>query len=410
MERPTEYRELGCTYILKRGDVVWYKHYTDIAVVGAVSFARTAYESPNVDITCLHEINKLILDRKAERLRDALPYDEDALREAALKLVPEFYHDELQVLSKHDSDVLAPHRYIDHKIELKDGAKPEALGYSGLYKMSLEELEVARKYITENLKEGFIEPSNAPWAAPVLMAKKAGGGLRFCVDYWKLNALSKRDAYPLPLIDETLAQIAKAKIFTKIDIRQAFHRIRIAAGDEDLTTFRLRYGSFKYKVVPFGLTNGPATFQRFINNTLRGRLDEFCHAYIDDILIYSNSLKEHKEHVRWVLKRLREAGLQADLTKCEFHVEKTKYLGFIIGVVTHVHRHLRRKRGINFKNCINPLAAKYDCAPRVSRLAVFFRKSHPICCRELRLSDPVSYAKARNLDSSTRLTGWKSIR
>lgn len=335
VEKPTTYEQFGRTYVLRRGNVGFYKHFIDVAVIGAVAFSRLAHENPlgnPIDVTTLHEIDKLILDRKEERLTEQLPHDEDALREAAFKLVPPEYHDELRNFSKHDSDILAPHRYIDHKIKLQDGVNPESLGFSGLYKMSLEELEAARKYITENLKKGFIESSNAPWAAPVLMAKKADGGLRFCVDYRKLNALSKRDVYPLPLIDETLAQISKAKIFTKIDIRQAFHRIRLAEGDEDLTTFRLRYGSFKYKVLPFGLSNGPSTFQRFINDTLREHLDEFCHAYIDDILIFSNSLKEHKGHVKWVLQRLREAGLQADLKKCEFHVTQTKYLGFIIGV------------------------------------------------------------------------------
>ncbi|CCC05610.1 unnamed protein product [Sordaria macrospora k-hell] len=102
--------------------------------------------------------------------------------------------------------------------------------------------------------------------------------------------------------------------------------------DEELTTFRTRYGAYKYKVLPFGLTNGPSTFQRYINDALMGYLDDFCSAYIDDILIYSNTLGEHKSHVLKVLQRLKAAGLQADLDKCEFHVQETKFLGFIIGV------------------------------------------------------------------------------
>jgi hypothetical protein len=126
--------------------------------------------------------------------------------------------------------------------------------------MTTAELETVKQYLVDNLNKGFIEPSQAPFAAPVLFVKKANGSLRFCIDFRKLNQITRKDRYPLPLIDETLARISKAKIFTKLDIRQAFHRIRIDPQSEELTTFRTRYGSYKCKVLPFGLTNGPATY------------------------------------------------------------------------------------------------------------------------------------------------------
>jgi hypothetical protein len=182
----------------------------------------------------------------------------------------------------------------------------------------------------DNLSKGFISKSQAPFAAPILFARKANGGLRFCVDYQKLNAITQKDRYPIPLLEETLARISGARIFTKLDIRQAFHRVRIDPALEDLTTFRTRYGCYKYKVVPFGLTNGPATFQRYINDILFNYLDNFCTTYLDDILIYSNNELEHKEHVQRVIKRLQKAGLQANIKKSEFDVKRTKYLGFII--------------------------------------------------------------------------------
>jgi transposase InsO family protein len=162
------------------------------------------------------------------------------------------------------------------------------------------------------------------------MARKPGGGLRFCVDYRKLNAVTKKDRYPLPLVDELMERLSRAKIFTKLDIRQGFHRIRMSPESEDLTTFRTRYGAYKYRVMPFGLTNGPATFQRFVNENFMEYLDDFLTAFIDDLLIYSNNELEHEEHVKKVLTRLREAGLQASISKCEFHVKRTKYLGFIV--------------------------------------------------------------------------------
>jgi len=142
--------------------------------------------------------------------------------------------------------------------------------------------------------------------------------------------VTRKDRYPLPLLDETLARISKAKIFTKLDIRQAFHRIRIDPASEDLTTFRTRYGCYKYKVVPFGLTNGPATYQRYMNDVLFDYLDDFCTAYLDDVIIYSENELEHEEHVRKVIQRLRQAGLQGDIKKSEFSVKQTKFLGFII--------------------------------------------------------------------------------
>jgi hypothetical protein len=241
--------------------------------------------------------------------------------------LPSGYQDLVDIFSRKDSDELPPHRTIDHKIVL---TQENTLSLSPLYRMSTAELQAVRQYLLDNLHKGFIVPSQAPYASPVLFVKKPGGGLRFCVDFRKLNAITRRDQYPLPLIDETLARLSRAKIFTKLDIRQAFYRIRMDPASEDLTTFRTRYGSYKYKVVPFGLTNGPATFQHYMNDILMEYLDDFCTAYLDDILIYSDNPLEHEEHVRKVLLRLRKAGLQADIKKCEFHVTRTKYLGFII--------------------------------------------------------------------------------
>jgi hypothetical protein len=130
--------------------------------------------------------------------------------------VPRFLHYRLDFFSKKQSDTLPPHRSIDHKIELTDD---NTLGFSHLNKHSLEELTAIRDYLTENLAKGFVVSSKAPFSSPVLFARKANSGLRFCVDYRKLNALTKKNRYPLPLINKTLARLSKAKIFTKLDIR-----------------------------------------------------------------------------------------------------------------------------------------------------------------------------------------------
>ncbi|KAI1000212.1 hypothetical protein K3495_g7982 [Podosphaera aphanis] len=181
--------------------------------------------------------------------------------------VLEHYPDFSDVFPKAESDVLPPHRSYDHKIVL-EGEGEKALKYSPLYKMSLEELETAISWITDNLNKGFIEPSQSPFAAPILFVRKANGSLRLCIDFRTLNALKRKDRYPLLLIDETLARLAGAKIFTKLDIRQAFHRIHMDPSSEEYTTFRTRYSAYKCKVLPFGLTNGPATYQRYMNDVL----------------------------------------------------------------------------------------------------------------------------------------------
>src|SRR5208282_3843689 len=140
--------------------------------------------------------------------------------------------------------------------------------------------------------------------------------------YEFLDVFSRTDADKLPPlrgkgIDHGIA-LEKEKWFTKLDVIAAFHKIRIAEGDEWMTAFRTRYGLYEWLVTPFGLANAPSTFQRYINWAMRDYLDDFCSAYVDDILVYSNgSLKQHREHVRKVMLRLREAGLQLDIDKCE---------------------------------------------------------------------------------------------
>ena len=224
----------------------------DISIISAAGFAFNC-QDPGATLfsITLEEIDREIQDRQAS---DQLEATDPEL--VARKLPAEF-QDLTDVFSQTDSDELPPHRTIDHKIVLE---QENALGFSPLYHMSLAELQAVKQYLLDNLNKGFIVPSQAPYASPVLFVKKPNGGLRFCIDYRKLNAITRKDRYPLPLIDETLARISRAKVFTKLDIRQAFHRIRIDPSSEDLTTFRTRYGSYKCKVLPFRLTNRPTTF------------------------------------------------------------------------------------------------------------------------------------------------------
>ena len=302
-----------------------------IRQIGAAAYRRLARDknAECFSIT-LKEVNELLGIYNAEVSPGSAAAEPQDEYEYLRRTVPKEYHDLIDVFSKRKADQLPQHRKYDHKIVLEGELKP---GYCPLYRMSREELMAVKEYLEENLQKGFIVASSSPFASPILFVKKKDGSLRFCVDYRKLNALTRKDRYPLPLIDETLAQLSQARIMTKLDIRHAFNRIRMSSEqDEDLTTFRTRFGSYKYRVMPFGLTGGPATFQHYINDMLFDYLDVFCTAYMDDILIYSQNQAEHTLHVRKVLQRLKEAGLQADVKKCEFNVKETRFLGMIVGV------------------------------------------------------------------------------
>lgn len=236
-------------------------------------------------------------------------------------------HDLLSTWDHHEADKLPPHRACDHKIELLLGKLPPS---GPLYNMSEDELLVLRKFLDENLTKGFIRISKSPAASPVLFAKKPGGGLRFCVDYRALNAITIKNRYPLPLIQETLAYLSRTKIYTKLDMIVIFNHIRIAEGQEYLTTFNTRYGLYESLVIPFGLSNAPATFQARINEILHPYLDVFCTIYIDDVLVYSDDLTSHRKYVRLVVEALRDAGLQLDVKKCEFEITEITYLSMIV--------------------------------------------------------------------------------
>lgn len=241
--------------------------------------------------------------------------------------VPRAYHEWLGVWNPVEANKLPPHRQIDHSIELKDGATPPA---KRAYGLSRDQASVVKEYIEEMLGKGYIRPSTSPYAAPVLIVKKPDGGLRVCVDYRALNALTIPNRNAPPLIKETLAKLCAAKVYSKFDIIAAFNEVRMKEGHERKTAFLTRYGLYEYTVMPFGLCNAPATFQAFINEALREYLDVFCTAYLDDILIYSDSEEEHITHVGKVLAKLQEAGLYLDIDKCDFHVTRVKYLGLII--------------------------------------------------------------------------------
>ena len=191
---------------------------------------------------------------------------------------------------------------FDAIIDLEPGKQPPV---GRLYALSQSELQTLQEYLHEMLETGKIRPSrSAAAAACFFVPKPHGRGLRFVVDFRGLNAVTIKDKYPLPLMNELLEHASKAKIYTKIDLKNSFNNIRIAEGHEWKTAFRTRYGSYEYLVMPFGLTNAPSTFQRLMDHVLAGLVDKGVVVYIDDILIYSDNLEDHIKLVKEVLRRL----------------------------------------------------------------------------------------------------------
>ena len=244
-----------------------------------------------------------------------------------LSNVPSKYHEFADVFSKTKAETLPPHCPYDLKINLEEVAQPPV---GPIYSLSASEQEALNEFIEENLNTDFIRPTSSPHGVPVLFIKKKDGSLCLCVDFRGLNHISKKDRYLLPLISDLLDSPRKAQVYSKIDLCHAYHLVHIANGDEWKTAFRTRYRSFEWSVISFGLTNAPAAFQRFMNDIFSDLLDVCVVIYLDDILIYSNNMSKHHQHVKEVLKRFYKAGLYAKAEKYEFHSELVEYLGYIL--------------------------------------------------------------------------------
>ncbi len=237
------------------------------------------------------------------------------------------YHDFLNVFNKEKTTQLLLHRSYDHKIELKDENQSSR---SWLYFMLSHKLQKIKKYLKENLKKKFITLSKAFFASSILFIEKKDDNLRFCMNYQKLNALIKRNRYSIFLIDEVLAWIQGSKYLTWLNIIITFNKLYMSSESKDLTTFVTFFDVYKYKVMLFELINKSAFFQHYINNVLFNYLHKFCQTYLNDILIYSKTLKEHKTYVKEVLNKLREADLQMNIDKYEFKIQKISFLKLLI--------------------------------------------------------------------------------
>jgi len=226
----------------------------------------------------------------------------------------------------HNTGDLGRTTNVKHRIDTGDALPIKQRAY----RVSFFEREKIRKQVDEMLENDIVEHSNSPWSSPVVLVKKKDGNLRFCVDYRKLNSVTKKDNYPLPRIDDALDRLQGAQFFTSMDCDQAYYQVQNESADREKTAFITPDGLYEFKVMPFGLCNAPATFQRLIDSVLEKLKWSIALVYLDDIVVFSRDFETHLKDIESIFIALRRAGLKLKPAKCVFGKDKLLYLGHII--------------------------------------------------------------------------------
>ncbi|CAM4524897.1 unnamed protein product [Lepidochelys kempii] len=225
--------------------------------------------------------------------------------------------------------------------ELCTSYAPTFSATPGLTERAYHSIDTERE-IQDMLQMGVIRPSESAWASPVVLVPKPDGEIRFCVDYRKLNAVTRPDNYPMPRTDELLEKLGRAQFISSLDLTKGYWQVPLDESAKERSAFITHLGLYEFNVLPFGLRNAPATFQRLVDGLLAG-LGEYAVAYLDDVAIFSDSWADHLEHLQKVLERIREAGLTVKAKKCQIGLNRVTYLGHQVGQGT-----------------ISPLQAKVD--------------------------------------------------
>ena len=290
------------------------KSETDDGLSSCSNFPeRPTIDEMQSDKPVIPEIEHLrgkLTDKQLEAIKDVLERNEE-------------------VLSRHKADI-GRCNFVEHEIELEENAVPHR---EGARSMTPHKSEACRKEIETLLEYGMIEPSKSPWACGVVMAKKKGDQLRFCCDFRCLNSVTVKDAYPIPRIDESLSKLGDAKFFTTLDLGLAFWQVPLRKQDRDKTGFACELGLFQWKLMPFGLCNATATFQRLMAQALIGVTKKYGNlvmCYVDDVVIATPTLEDHIERLDEVFACMKRSGLKCKPSKCEILKDSIKYLGRMV--------------------------------------------------------------------------------
>lgn len=198
--------------------------------------------------------------------------------------------------------------------------------------MPIHQREIANEEIDKMPNQGIIEPSESPWAAPIVLVKKKDNSTRFCVDYRKLNLKTIKDSYPLPRIDDSLDSLSGAQYYCTLDLAQGFFQVKMSEEDKPKTAFATHRGLYQFRVMPFGLANSPKTFERLMELVLNGLQWERCLVYLDDVIVFGKTFKETLDNLKLVFDRFKSAKLKLKPKKCTFFQDEVRYLGHIVSV------------------------------------------------------------------------------
>nr|GEW58308.1 putative reverse transcriptase domain-containing protein [Tanacetum cinerariifolium] len=231
---------------------------------------------------------------------------------------------------------IPPERRVEFRIDLIPGSTPFA---KTPYRLASSEMQKLMKQLKELLDKGLIRPSSSPWGAPILFVKKKDGSMRICIDYRELNKVTIRNRYPLPRNDDLFDQLMGSSFFLKIDLRSRYHQLKIQEEKVPKIAFWTRCGHYEFIVMPFGLTNAPLTFMDLMNRVCHLMLDKLVIVFIDDILIYSKSAKDHETHLRQVRNMLKQEKLYAKLLKCEFWLREVQEVESSLMLLDKLKKH-----------------------------------------------------------------------
>ena len=267
---------------------------------------------------------KSVTDRQEQVLK-AVKVNTTRLSSEQLKQMQDLLKECADIFSLHPSD-LGTTDQITHSINTGDREPirqpPRRLPFS--LRSRTNEL------VQEMLNQGVIKPSKSPWASPVVLVEKKDGTVRFCVDYRRLNAVTKMEVFPLPRIDDSLDMLAKSKYFSTLDLASGFWQVEMEPSSREKTAFVTHSGLYEFNVMPFGLVNAPSMFQRLMESVLAGLSGEKCIVYIDDILVPGVTWAKHLQNLCQVFERLRSANLKLKSKKCQLAEREVEYLGYVI--------------------------------------------------------------------------------
>ena len=306
--------------VLEEGDVIGSLQQCEVMQLDG----NSAQEDSQA--ICVSTVQPLLDDdQRVEKLQSALDLSSIALapddQRQLLSLVAEFSH-----LFALDDRELGHTSFVTHKIDTGDSLPSRQPPRRVPYALRGHVHELTEKM----LERGVITPSASPWASPVVLVAKRDGSTRFCVDYRRLNSVTKQDVFPLPRIDESLDLLAGTRYFSSLDLASGYWQVGMDPASQEKTAFTTNTGLYEFTVMPFGLCNAPATFQRLMEGVLAGLARERCLVYLDDVLVMGKTFAEHLYNLREVFGRLSTAGLKLKPAKCHLMKEEVLFLGYVV--------------------------------------------------------------------------------